>query len=194
MAIITPTTELEAVNILLQAIGESPTSSLTGEVGVDVVTAQATLSEVTKAVQSEGWQFNTEYDYPLSRSNNGEIGIPVNALSVDVDKRKYYGIDPVQRGSRLYDRKNHTYQFDEDLTATVVFGFGFEDMPQVARNYVTYRAARLFQDNSLGSNDLHRFKKEDEVAARIRLMEEQAEDEDLNFLTDDPQFQPMWRH
>lgn len=186
MAIITPTTELEAVNILLQAIGESPTSSLTGNVGVDVVTAQGTLNEVLKNVQSEGWLFNTEHDYPLPRDVNGEIHLPANALSVDVDRTRYYAIDAVTRGTRLYDRKNHTFVFDDDVEAKIIFGLGFTDLPQTARYYVTYRAARRFQDTSLGSSDLHRFNKEDEISARIRFENEQSDDGDLNFLRDDP--------
>ena len=37
------TTELEAINIMLAAIGEAPVNSLTGQVPVDVRIAQSTL-------------------------------------------------------------------------------------------------------------------------------------------------------
>ena len=56
------TTELESVNIMLAAIGESPVNTLTGTLPADVVMAQSTLTEVNKEVQSEGWSFNTEID------------------------------------------------------------------------------------------------------------------------------------
>ncbi len=190
---ITPTTELDAVNTLLQAIGESPTNSLSGEVGVDVITARATLITTMKAVQTEGWLFNTEHNYPLSRDVDGEITIPSNALSVDVSKRRYVGIDPVTRGQRLYDRENHTYVFTENLEAKIIFGLDFEEMPESARNYVTVRAARKFQDDSVGSVDLHRFHERDELMARVRFADEQAEDEDLNFLADSPDFHMIGR-
>lgn len=188
----TPTTELEAVNTMLRAIGEAPTSSLTGEVGVDVVTAKATLDEVSREVQSEGWLFNTEHDYPMARANNGEIYVPASAAVVDVSKRRYPGIEPVMRGNRLYDRKNHTYSFDQDVEARVVFLLPFTNMPETARRYVTIRAARMLQDDSLGSNDLHRFKERDEMFARIRFVDEQSEDEDLNFLRETPDFNQLW--
>jgi hypothetical protein len=189
---ITPTTELEAVNTMLRAIGESPVSTLSGEVGVDVVTARQTLTEIMKAVQNEGWIFNTEYDYPLNRDISGQIVVPANALQVDINKRDFYDMDPVMRGNRVYDRKNHTFTFTVDLKAKIIFGLPFTDMPESARHYVAYRAARKFQDNSLGSSELHQFNERDEMFARVRFMDEQSEDEDLNFLKDTPGFSQLW--
>lgn len=190
---LTPSTELEAVNTMLRAIGESPASSLSGSVGVDVVTARSTLTEISRAVQTEGWIFNTEYGYPLSRDVNNEIGVPTNALVVDVPRRVYPSIDPVIRGRKLYDRMNHTYKFDVDLEARVVFGLDFTELPESARHYITYRAARKFQDNSVGSTELHQYNERDEMIARARLLDEQTEDEDLNFLKDSPDFSQLWR-
>jgi hypothetical protein len=183
---VTPTTQLDAVNQMLAAIGESPVSTLTGDVGVDVVTAKQKLDEVIKAVQTEGWLFNTEHDFPLQRETSGEITVPRNASTVDVQKGRFGDVDPVQRGLRLYDRKNHTYKFDEDQKARIIFLLPFEEMPQTARYYVAYRASREFQDNSVGSEALHKFNSRDEMTARIVFMNDQAEDEDLNFLRDDP--------
>lgn len=189
---ITPTTELEAVNTMLRAIGESPTNTLSGEVGVDVVTAKAELAAIMKAVQTEGWLFNTEHGYPLARSPEGIIEVPANALSVDIARSAYPGHDPVLRGQRVYDRENHTYTFSFDLKAKIVFGLNFSEMPESARSYVTYRAARKFQDNSLGSSELHQFNSTDEMWARVRFVNEQAEDEDLNFLKTTADFNKLW--
>ena len=63
----TATTELEAVNVMLAAIGEAPINSLTGTLPVDARIAQTTLNETNKDVQSEGWHFNTEIDVVLTR-------------------------------------------------------------------------------------------------------------------------------
>ena len=62
------TTELECINIMLAAMGESPINSLTGTLPVDARIAQSTLTEVNKSVQSEGWSFNTEIDVTLTRN------------------------------------------------------------------------------------------------------------------------------
>ncbi len=48
------TTELEAINIMLAAIGEAPVNTLTGSLPVDVKIAQSTLVEINKSVQAEG--------------------------------------------------------------------------------------------------------------------------------------------
>lgn len=97
------------------------------------------------------------------------------------------------RGRKLYDRMNHTYKFDVDLEARVVFGLDFTELPESARHYITYRAARKFQDNSVGSTELHQYNERDEMIARARLLDEQTEDEDLNFLKDSPDFSQLWR-
>ena len=62
------TTKLDAVNIMISVIGESPVNTLggTSAVPVTVVQAESVLNETSKAIQSEGWHYNTEYDYPLS--------------------------------------------------------------------------------------------------------------------------------
>ena len=69
------TTELEAINIMLAAIGEAPVNSLIGTLPVDVKMAQKLLNEQNKAVQSEGWSFNREFNVVLTRDNNNRINI-----------------------------------------------------------------------------------------------------------------------
>lgn len=174
----TPTTELEAVNEMLRTIGESPVSSLSGDVGVDVVTAIQTLSTMSRAIQTRGWLFNTEHEYPLMPDVQGNIGAPANALRVNAAADGI--VDPVWRGSKMYDRKNHTSVFSEKLEATVVFLLAFDELPETARRYVTVAACRKFQDESLGSTELHRFTKQDELEAMLELIDDQTDDENLN--------------
>jgi hypothetical protein len=157
-----------------------------------VVTAKNTLTDVLRAVQSEGWLFNTEKNFPLTRDVSGFIAIPANALSVDIQRNRFGATDPVTRGSRVYDRANHTYVFSTDIEATIVFGLDFTEMPQTARHYVTYRAARKFENTSYGSNELNQFNSRDEMIARARFVDEQTDDEDHNFLADSPGFNQLW--
>ena len=60
----TPTTELEAVNIMLSTIGEAPVNNLDSGL-VDAETAETILKNVSRDVQSHGWNFNSEPDYTL---------------------------------------------------------------------------------------------------------------------------------
>ena len=120
------TTELECINIMLAAIGEAPVNSI----------AQSTLSEVNKSVQSEGWSFNTEIDVTFTRDNSNNINIASNILRIDANIHQHPTLDPIQRGLKLYDRLNNTYEFDEDLICTVVYFRDFNEIPEPARHYI----------------------------------------------------------
>lgn len=153
-------------------------SRLTSEGGVVVVNARATLADESRAVQLSGYLFNTEHDFPLTRNmDDGTITVPLNALVVDCPAQ--LGCDPVLRGSRMYDRKRHTYSFTQNLRATIVFYLPFEELPESARNYITYRACRKLQDTEVGDSYLHKYTEQDEMIARTVFLNEQAEDEDL---------------
>ena len=148
------TTELESVNIMLAAIGEAPINSLTGTLPVDAVTAQSTLAEVNKEVQSEGWSFNTEIDVTLTRDGSNHVNLSNDILRVDPNIHQHPTIDAIQRALKLYDRLNNKYEFDEDLICTVVYFRAFTEIPEPARRYITIKAARVFVDRLVGDQGL----------------------------------------
>jgi len=180
------TTELEAVNIMLAAIAEAPINSLTGLLPVDAVTAQSTLTEFNKEVQSEGWSFNTETDVTLTRDGSNQISLPSNVLRVDANIHQHPTIDPIQRGLKLYDRQNNKFEFDEDLICTVVYLRTFDEIPEQAKRYINIKAARVFVDRLVGDQGLRTYTKEDEIRARAILMETDLANADHNLLRGDP--------
>ena len=138
------TTKLEAVNTMIGVVGESPVNTISGSsVPVSVVTALNVLDEVNREVQSEGWHYNTEYEYPLVRNASNKFTLPNNVLKIDTPIDKYTDIDIVQRGSTLYDRKNHTDVFTQDLDVTITFELTFEELPQQFRSYITVSYTHL---------------------------------------------------
>ena len=180
------TTELEAINIMLAAIAEAPINSLTGLLPVDAVTAQSTLTEFNKEVQSEGWSFNTETDVTLTRDGSNQISLPSNVLRVDANIHQHPTIDPIQRGLKLYDRQNNKYEFDEDLICTVVYFRDFNEIPEQARRYINIKAARVFVDRLVGDQGLRTYTQEDETRARVILTETDYANADHNLLRGDP--------
>ena len=180
------TTELECINIMLAAIGEAPVNSLTGTVQVDVRIAQSTLIEVNKQVQSEGWSFNTEIDVTLTRDGSNNIPLGTDVLRVDAQTHDHPSIDPIQRGLKLYDRKNNTFVFDEDIRCTVVYLRSFDELPEQARSYMTIKAARVFVDRLISDQSLRTYTQEDEIRARSVLMETDLSNADHNMLVGDP--------
>ena len=148
------TTELECINIMLAAIGEAPINTLTGTLPVDAVTAQKTLAEINKDVQNEGWSFNQEFNVKLTRDGTNQIALGTDMLKVDANVFDHPTIDVIQRGLKMYDRKNNTYVFDTDLTCNITYFRNFDEIPESARRYINIRAARVFVDRLVGDDGL----------------------------------------
>lgn len=174
------TSKLEAVNSMLGVIGESPVNTLGGtSVPVSVVTAENLLDEVTREIQSDGWHFNTEYDYEVVRdASTNKFVLPSNTLKIDTEAGKYTDIDVVQRGVSLYDRKNHTDVFTQDLKVIITFQLDFTEMPEQFRYYVLVRASRKFANRFLGSQEIEAFTLRDEIEAKARAIESDSENAD----------------
>jgi len=171
------TSRLEAVNSMLMSIGEAPINQLDG-LTVDASIAEATLDEVSRAVQSIGWHFNTEKNFPLSRSIDNKIPLTSDIVRVDLSAYEYINIDAVQRNGFLYDRKNHTYTFDTDLKAEVVRLLDWDDLPQPARSYIMVKATRMFQTRVVGSDTLAGQLAADELSSLVVFKEFDADTAD----------------
>ena len=180
------TTELECINIMLAAIGEAPINTLTGTLPVDAVTAQKTLAEINKDVQNEGWSFNQEFNVKLTRDGSNQIALGTDVLKVDANVFDHPTIDVIQRGLKMYDRKNNTYVFDTDLTCNVTYFRNFDEIPESARRYINIRAARVFVDRLVGDDGLRTYTAQDEARARANLMENDMDNADYNVLSGDP--------
>jgi hypothetical protein len=167
---LTPTTKIEAVNVCLTNIGEAPVASLVG-LQVDAQVASSIIDEVSREVQSNGWHWNTEI-HTISPNISNQILLPANTLRVDT-AGKNKSVDVVQRGMKLYNRKDNTYTFSQTL-----------DLPEAARRYITMRSSRAFQERTLGSESLSKFNRSDEQQAWGLLQHEEAETGDYNMITD----------
>lgn len=176
------TSELKAINIMLDAIGEAPVESveLTGLVYLEK--AIALLDEVNREVQSGQWHFNAEYEYPLTRNVDNQIEVPANCLRIDTSKVQQ-DVDVVQRGAFLYDRKNRVYTFTQDLKVDLVLLLPFCNLPEAARYYIAIRAARKFQARNLTSEALHKFSEMEEFAALAILQDQEGDTADHNILS-----------
>lgn len=178
----TPTTELEAVNEMLGTIGESPVTTLLDSGVVDAAIALQILTSVSRQVQSKGWTFNTDIEYNLTPSLvNNNLVIPTNTLRVDTTAVDF-NENLVQRGSRMYDPVNHTYEFTRDYKVNLVTMLDFSELPEPARYYIMVRAARIFQERTVGSATLTGFTEKDETWAKITLIDYDGDIADSNIL------------
>jgi hypothetical protein len=178
---LTPTTTLEAINQMLFAIGEAPVNRVEDNGLVDAAVALRTLVNVSREVQKDGWHWNTDECISISPDTDGNIKLPANTLKVDTAGADA-DVDVAWRGARLYDRANHTFAFTRPLTVDLVLMLDFEELPEAARNYIALRAARRFQQNSVGSAELSGFQQQDELRALVALQNHEAETADYRML------------
>lgn len=157
---------------MLSGIGQAPVVSL-DIANPEIALAETVLDSVNREVQGEGWHFNTEVNYPFTADVNGEVVVPPNVLQLSDNKisnvQKY---QTVLRDGKLYDKVNHTFNFTAGSTVKcdVVWFFNFEDLPQVFKDYVTQRSARIFAGRALGSQEMVTFNAQDEVLLRANCI------------------------
>lgn len=178
-----PTTELEAVNAMLDTIGEAPIDSLIDIEAPDAGTALRRLRVASKAVQLIGWEWNTELDVVITPNGDGHLVLPNNTLKV-IAAQCDSTMRLTHRGDKLYDKKNQTYIFTKTAKATLIVALLFEEMPEAARQYVMLTAADKFQDGVLGSPTLDKEAEESRMQALQSLEAAESEAGQYNILTD----------
>lgn len=180
------TTYLEAINRILQMMGEAPINSLNGQYGLGQQ-AEEMLKDVSRKVQSDGWSFNTDYEREMVPDTvTKEVSVGTNVSRVVVDPYSYPSLDVVQRGSKLYDRRAKSYQFTDNLKADVTYMLEWEELPEHARQYIAVKAGRHLQESILGSADLTRINMGIEAEARALFLEEETYVSQNNMLRGNP--------
>lgn len=201
-----PTDELEAVNTLLAAIGETPVNDHTTSQRADVRLAVDLLRRASVALQTRGWKFNREFGLELAPTDtiswvgaDGSTDLlnvftpPVGALRCEAtptSKQSYEDI--VLRPPRVYTGATRVF-YDRvrnrdglSLTSfpalyvnvTWLFDFGY--LPEEAIRFITLRAARQFIQQAVGSSELAGFSQMDESLAWRDLLWAHGEEDSYN--------------
>ena len=143
MALPTSTTELDAVNDILNSIGQTAVTSI-DQTNPDVSLAYRTLLSVSREVQSEGWSFNREYDVQFSTDNlTKKIAVDDSILFIDATK-EYYQYDVIVKYGYLWDRAEQTDIFTVDfIKCDITRLYDFNDLPVYVKDYIVARAAAI---------------------------------------------------
>lgn len=168
------TTKLEAVNSMLACVGESPINTLEGTLPANIQIAVDLLRNTSRHIQTRGWNFNTEEDVELSRDSDGKIPLPGNCLDVDLTTEDGT-VDVIMMGDFLYDKLNHTFVFGANQKCTIIYFRAWEELCEAARGYIKVSAARIYQDQTVGSETHHQFSAQDEAMAFSVLNSSNAE-------------------
>lgn len=169
-------TIIEAINTLLSVIGEAPVASLadteTNTIS-DAALASRTLNEVSRDVQAEGWQFNTDTNVALQKDAQNQFPLPGNVLRASFSPNQYPDCQFVVRGSRVYDRSAQSYAIEDLQTivvARMVVQLDWDDLPHAAQQYIVIRAARIYSDRFINSNVIYSYTSQDEAYHRAQLI------------------------
>jgi hypothetical protein len=173
----TSMTELEAVNVLLTTIGESPVNTLTGNQVTDVTIANQVITEVSREVQTQGWHFNTEDRVVLSRDVNNNIIIPADVARIDTPF-----FNTTIREGKLFNLTDRTYVFSASIEATIVYFQDFTVLPDVVKKYISTRASRIFSDRMLNSETIHKMVRRDEEKALTDMKAFESDTADFNMM------------
>ena len=170
-----PVNELEAVNMLLAAVGEAAVSSLETATTVDVTQAKNLLSNINREAQQKGWHFNTEWDVVLSLDSSNRIPLGTTVLSI-YSPTKMTTIRGREGSPFLYDLNNNTFTWTTSINdAVTITLLDFEDIPQTARQYITTKAARIFQEEIVGQVSAEAVNRQEEVEAYADLLDDEGE-------------------
>ena len=172
-------TELSAVNAILGAIGQSPiTGSVADNANPEIAFIYNLLRDSNVDVQNEGWHFTTERHVKYTPASVGgvqKISIGNDILKMDVtdgwSKRHY---DVVKRNGYLYDKLDHTDDWDEltdGIDLDIVRLISFEDLPEVFKRYIVYKASTRAATQLVGNPQLARLLAQQEALARATVME-----------------------
>ena len=137
--------KLEAVQMLLRAIGSSPVNSL-NVAHPDVANALNSLERLRKSVQKRGWWFNTDYNVVFQADiNTGEVRIPKEITKFIPAEATF-----VKRGRKVYNSQTQTFNIGTSVTALkTVRSLEWEDLPSSMQEYAAYLACAQFISDEL---------------------------------------------
>lgn len=174
-------TELTAVNEILASVGQAPVTTLE-QTNPDVAIAYDTLQQVSREVQAEGWTFNKEYGYTFTPDSNKEILIPNNVLQIDLtDDFLNRGYDSVRRNGKLYNRTDHTFQWEQPVECDVTWLFDWVDLPIPIQDYITSRASSTVSSRIVGDTDQYKMLQQKEAYTRAMAVEYDCNQGDYTF-------------
>lgn len=174
--------ELAAINDILASIGESPVSTLEGDLNADVANARRILNKVNRQIQAKGWTFNIEQTTLSPDVFSGLIPYVSEYLLVLSSS----GETPyVNRGGYVYDRINGTDRFSGPIAVSIIRLKEYSEMPECFRSWIVTKASRQFNNRFFGAPDVDQVLAEEEQEAKIQCQEYEVDYGHYNMLAGD---------
>ena len=160
------------------------TSRIESQTNPDVAITLNTLREVSREVQSEGWSFNKEYDYPISPDSSNEVIIANNILHMDLNRTYTQNMDrdSINREGKLYDKTAHSFTWTDDtLYVDVIWYFDWPSIPTVIQSFIIARAAAIVSSRIIGDANQYQMLTQKEAFAKSTALEYECNQGDYSF-------------
>ena len=167
----------DAINICLTTIGETPLpagASITGN--FEAETADTILEEALTEVLSQGYQFNTDEDYPLSPSN-GTIVVPEGVLAIDASQSSS---DYIVKEGNLYDRGTLSSVFTETVKVNITWDSAFDDLHPIPQLLVVAIAKMKLYSRVVGVDNMVNLLMQEVRDAKTTLLHEEMQSGDYS--------------
>lgn len=132
-------TELEAINQIIESVGETPLQSLGSGHPLEDSAARI-LEQTSRREQTRGWWFNTSR-LILEPAIDGRISVPAQALTVDPLQSRYRY---VYRGGFLWNLDAATDVIGHSVEVEMVELVAFVSLPETAAQYFAALATLRF--------------------------------------------------
>lgn len=143
--------ELEAVNLVLSAIGESPVNTLDDNINADVANIRRILNNYNRRIQTQGWSFNTELETLVPDVFSKRIPWLSDWLRVlSPSGATVYR----NRGGFVYDIQARDDSFENIIQVNLITLCPYMDMPEVFKQYIVAQASQKFNLSFFGDDSL----------------------------------------
>jgi len=165
----------EAINLALQVIGEQIIENDVSIEGIyEAEQADLLIENVKEELLSEGWTFNTDFNWSLAPDVEGYITVPADVIRVDTASNY------IRKDGKLYDKDNQTYKFTSAVSCDIVWDLEFDVLPPIMQQYITLKASRILHQRLVGDADVLSILIQDERDALVRVKMHEEDIGDYN--------------
>lgn len=173
--------ELDVINEMLATMGEAPLNQI-DEDHPYVAAGRRFLASTNRKVQAYGWWFNTEYPNVVPDPTSGFIYLPEDVISAESIRGLCYN-RYTQRGRRLYDITNGTFEITESpVYLKIIREVPYEEVPPTAQDAIAQNAVLRFQKNYDADPQKTAEQNADAADAMIILKSENTRQMKVNFI------------
>lgn len=174
--------ELEALNLVLSAIGESAVNTLDDSSNADVANIRRLLNSYNRRTQTRGWTFNTETTPLLPDYYSKRINFLGDWLSVlSPSGATVYR----NRGGYVYDINSRSDTFEQPITVELITLCPYNEMPEVFQQWIVAMTSRKFNMSFFGDDSLDASLEGEENELQIACMEFELDYGNFNMIEGD---------